>query len=72
MKKYLVYISICVLHISIAGAQKNNNTGVFLNVNRFNTAVKFYKKQNFTISDTVDIEIGNGFLMEDYVMELLF
>ncbi len=53
-------------------SQKNNNSGIFLNVNRFNTAIEFYEKQNFIISESVNIEIGNGFLMEDFVMELTF
>jgi len=49
-----------------------NNTGVFLNVNRFNKAVDFYKKNKFVNIQTLDIEIGEGYLMEDYVMELIF
>lgn len=43
---------------------------LFLNVNRFNKAVEFYKHIGMTISKTEDIDIGNGYLMEDYVMEL--
>jgi GNAT superfamily N-acetyltransferase len=41
-----------------------------LNVNRFNKAVDFYTHIGFTIEFEENIEIGNGFLMEDYVMEL--
>ena len=47
----------------------NNNIAVILNVNRYNKAVQFYNKQDYKIIETVDIEIGNGYLMEDYVME---
>ena len=47
----------------------NNNTAVILNVNRYNKAVQFYNKQDYKIIETVDIEIGNGYLMEDYIME---
>jgi diamine N-acetyltransferase len=43
---------------------------LFLNVNRFNKAVDFYKHIGFTIEYTEDIDIGEGFLMEDYVMKL--
>jgi ribosomal protein S18 acetylase RimI-like enzyme len=43
---------------------------VFLNVNRFNKAVDFYKRVGFSILKEENIEIGNGFLMEDYVMQL--
>lgn len=39
-----------------------------LNVNRNNIAISFYEKVGFSIIKTVDIEIGNGYLMEDYVM----
>ncbi|TPG45086.1 GNAT family N-acetyltransferase [Flavobacterium pectinovorum] len=50
-------------------ALKNNSTSLFLNVNRFNSALGFYKKIGFEIIDEVNINIGNGYLMEDYVME---
>jgi len=40
-----------------------------LNVNRHNTAKKFYEKQGFKITRTEDIAIGNGYFMNDYVME---
>lgn len=43
---------------------------VFLNVNRFNKAVDFYKRVGFSILKEENIEIGKGFLMEDYVMQL--
>ncbi|PWB22939.1 GNAT family N-acetyltransferase [Flavobacterium sp. HTF] len=49
-------------------ALENNSAALLLNVNRFNTALNFYKKLGFEIKETVDIEIGNGYLMEDYVM----
>ena len=48
-------------------AIKNNI--LFLNVNRFNKAQHFYRKLGFEIAYEVDIGIGNGFLMEDFVME---
>ena len=50
-------------------ALDNNNTAVFLNVNRYNKAQEFYKNQQYKITSKVDIEIGNGYLMEDFVME---
>lgn len=39
-----------------------------LNVNRYNKATEFYKKLNFEIVQSEDIDIGNGFFMNDYVM----
>ncbi|SOD19639.1 GNAT family N-acetyltransferase [Pedobacter xixiisoli] len=40
-----------------------------LNVNRANKAKDFYEKADFKIKETVDLDIGNGFYMNDYVME---
>lgn len=50
-------------------ALDNNSKTLVSNVNRFNTALGFYKKIGFEVKEEVDIEIGNGYLMEDYVME---
>lgn len=41
-----------------------------LNVNRFNAAVDFYKYKGFQIVKEETINIGKGYLMEDYVMVL--
>lgn len=49
-------------------ALKNNNTLLSLNVNRYNRAIDFYKRMGFDFFASENIEIGNGFLMEDYVM----
>lgn len=53
-------------------AVENQNNKIILNVNRFNNAVQFYQKMDFKIVKEIDIEIGNGYLMEDFVMELSF
>ena len=42
---------------------------LILNVNKFNSALLFYQKQGFTIQKEEDISIGNGYLMEDYVLQ---
>lgn len=59
--------------ITIEGIEKlaleNNSASLLLNVNRFNNALQFYEKVGFKVIDEVNIEIGNGYLMEDYVME---
>ena len=39
-----------------------------LNVNRYNTAVEFYLKKGFIIKEEMDLDVGNGFFMNDYVM----
>ena len=51
-------------------ALEKGNPTITLNVNRYNSAVKFYQKLGFVIKRSEDIDIGNGYLMEDYVMDL--
>jgi diamine N-acetyltransferase len=41
-----------------------------LNVNRFNKSVDFYKHVGFSVTGEENIDIGKGYLMEDYIMEL--
>jgi GNAT superfamily N-acetyltransferase len=43
-----------------------------LNVNRFNNAIQFYKKIGFGIIREEDIDIGNNYFMNDYVMRKTF
>ncbi|MFL9838811.1 GNAT family N-acetyltransferase [Flavobacterium sp. ST-75] len=50
-------------------ATDNNNTVVSLNVNRYNSAIGFYEKIGFVKAGQEDIDIGNGYLMEDYIMQ---
>lgn len=49
--------------------KEEGGTRLELNVNRHNNAKAFYESAGFIIKETVDIEIGNGFYMNDYVME---
>jgi len=51
-------------------AKHNGGKTLQLNVNRNNNAKDFYLKAGFKIKETVDINIGNGFYMNDYVMEI--
>ena len=51
-------------------ALQSDMKGLLLNVNRFNKAVDFYKVIGFKILFEENIDIGNGYLMEDYVMQL--
>ena len=41
-----------------------------LQVNRLNKAKNFYERLGFKIIKTADFDIGNGYFMNDYVMEL--
>lgn len=60
-KKLLDYI--------VEKAKENKNTILSLNVNRYNSAYEFYVKIGFEKKGEEDINIGNGYLMEDYIME---
>ncbi|MDP5028482.1 MAG: GNAT family N-acetyltransferase [Flavobacterium sp.] len=49
---------------------ENNQKSIFLNVNKYNNAIHFYTKLGFIkVKDEV-IDIGNGYVMDDYVMEV--
>lgn len=51
-------------------ARQNHSVAISLNVNKFNTALSFYKKMGFEIVGEEDIELGyGGYKMEDYKME---
>ena len=41
-----------------------------LNVNKFNSAVQFYEKIGFFRAKEMVLDIGNGYVMDDYVMQL--
>jgi len=40
-----------------------------LNVNRYNNAITFYKKLDFTIVGEEIIPLDHGYVMDDYIME---
>ena len=44
-------------------------TALLLNVNRHNRAKEFYEKLGFTIIGTEDADIGDGYFMNDFIME---
>lgn len=52
-------------------ATNHNNNRLGLNVNRYNKAIQFYERMGFTVVGQENIDIGDGFLMEDFIMEKL-
>jgi ribosomal protein S18 acetylase RimI-like enzyme len=48
--------------------KKNGEGSIELNVNRYNNALAFYQKLGFEILREEDIDIGEGFYMNDFVM----
>lgn len=56
-------------HVVDAGRNAGCSS-VILNVNRNNvSAIRAYERCGFAIRERVDVPIGGGFVMEDYVME---
>lgn len=47
-------------------------TALQLNVNKHNKAKDFYLKGGFNIKESVKLDIGGGYFMDDYVMEYKF
>jgi ribosomal protein S18 acetylase RimI-like enzyme len=54
----------------IADIRPAGATDLELNVNRHNKALGFYKTFGFTILREEDIDIGEGYFMNDYIMNL--
>ena len=50
--------------------KKQGATLLELQVNRGNRARFFYEKIGFTIREEIDLDIGQGFIMDDYIMEI--
>ena len=63
-KQMLTYI--------VSEIKKTDAASLHLNVNRYNKAIHFYEKQGFKVIRKEDIDIGSGYFMNDYIMELKF
>jgi GNAT superfamily N-acetyltransferase len=58
-----------LMQFAIDFAKKKEQNTISLQVNRFNKAKDFYTKIGFTIKEEKDFDIGNGYFMNDFVME---
>jgi GNAT superfamily N-acetyltransferase len=58
-----------LIHFAEKRCLEDQISKLTLNVNRYNKALRFYEKLGFKNVKSEDIEIGNGYLMEDFVME---
>jgi len=58
-----------LLDYIITNIKQQKATALQLQVNRTNKAKDFYEKLGFIIIEEADFDIGNGFFMNDYVME---
>ena len=52
----------------IAYTKEKNHTRLFLQVNKQNPAIGFYKRQGFNILSEQVFELDHGFVMDDYIM----
>lgn len=60
-----------LLNRAIELALQNHKKSIYLNVNKNNTdAIAFYKRNGFVKVDEGVFDIGNGYVMDDYIMEL--
>jgi diamine N-acetyltransferase len=49
--------------------KKTGATALQLQVNRRNKARNFYEKNGFYVIEEISLDIGNGYVMDDYIME---
>ncbi len=61
-----------LLNKAIEVAKAGGSTSLCLQVNKHNSAYGFYLKKGFSKEGDFIFEIGNGFVMDDYVMRLQF
>ena len=49
-------------------ARSHNLNEEYLRVNKGNPTVGIYKRAGFSVSDTITSDIGQGYVMDDYIM----
>lgn len=59
------------LEFVINEAKNVNDKRVILTVNKNNSAQKFYESQGFKVYNEAIFDIGNGYVMDDYLMEII-
>jgi diamine N-acetyltransferase len=57
-----------LLHYVMQTAISLKCNTLYLNVNKYNKALQFYQKQGFTIIAEEVIDIGSGYVMDDFVL----
>src|SRR5579871_408986 len=58
-----------IIDFIVNDIKPKNATALQLNVNRNNKAKSFYERLGFAVIKEEDIDIGNNYFMNDYVME---
>jgi GNAT superfamily N-acetyltransferase len=60
-----------IIHFIVDEIKEKAAKALQLQVNRQNKAKNFYERLGFKIIKTADFDIGNGYFMNDFVMELV-
>jgi GNAT superfamily N-acetyltransferase len=68
-EKQKLGVGLALMDCAFLFAKDNDIKHITLQVNRNNKAVSFYEKLGFIVSDEQDFEIGNGYFMNDFVMQ---
>lgn len=59
-----------LLDFTVKKAQNEGFKSIWLTVNKYNTnSIQWYEKHGFQIKEKVEFDIGNGFIMDDYLLE---
>lgn len=60
-----------LLNRAIELAKQNEKKSLYLNVNKYNSdSIAFYERNGFRKIDEGVFEIGNGYVMDDFILEL--
>ena len=60
-----------LLNQAIELAKQNDKKSIYLNVNKYNSdSIAFYERNGFVKMDEGVFEIGNGYVMDDFILEL--
>lgn len=61
-----------LLNRAIELAKQNDKNSIYLNVNKYNTdSISFYERMGFVKIDEGVFDIGNGYVMDDFILELI-
>ena len=61
-----------LLQKTINYATSHSSSCLFLQVNKQNNAQEFYRKHGFRVREASILDIGEGYIMDDYIMVLVF
>lgn len=61
----------CLMNQAKSFCQEQHLNSIYLTCNKYNdNSLNLYKHYGFEVIDSVETDIGNGFIMDDYIFEL--